>query len=163
MWPWRVKMPTQNLLRLLLLLMLMLRIMLATICYRFESWRLVLKLNFCSDFEHKVGQDFEVEVQARVWSWSLFSILPLMFWRGNHVWSRFWILSLVEMLMFCWCWVKILKMKFDQRLCLNLQYDFGKMNSTLGSVVPLAMFVNLFGYCWNRFVDGYCWNRTSLS
>ena len=31
-----------------------------------------IKLNFCSDFEHKVGQDFEVEVQARseagVWS-----------------------------------------------------------------------------------------------
>ena len=23
---------------------------------------MVLKLNFCSDFEHKVGQDFEVEV-----------------------------------------------------------------------------------------------------
>ena len=31
-------------------------------------------------------------------------------------------------------------MKFGQDLCLNLQYDFGKMNSTLGSVVPLAMF-----------------------
>ena len=39
--------------------------------------------------------------------------------------------------------VEILKMKFDQDLCLNLQYDFGKMNSTLGSVVPLAMFSNL--------------------
>ena len=36
-------------------------------------------------------------------------------------------------------------MKFDQDLCLNLQYDFGKMNSTLGSVVPLAMFeIELF-------------------
>ena len=34
-------------------------------------------------------------------------------------------------------------MKFDQDLCLNLQYDFGKMNSTLGSVVPLAMFVKI--------------------
>ena len=32
-------------------------------------------------------------------------------------------------------------MKFDEDLCLNLQYDFGKMNSTLGSVVPLAMFI----------------------
>ena len=32
-------------------------------------------------------------------------------------------------------------MKFDQDLCLNLKYDLGKMNSTLGSVVPLAMFV----------------------
>ena len=36
-------------------------------------------------------------------------------------------------------------MKFDQDLCLNLQYDFGKMNSTLGSVVPLAMFSMYFG------------------
>ena len=34
-------------------------------CYRFGSSGLVLKLNFCSDFEHKVGQDFEVEVRAR--------------------------------------------------------------------------------------------------
>ena len=41
-----VKMPAQNLLRLFLLL----RIMLATVCYRFRSWRLVLKINFCSDF-----------------------------------------------------------------------------------------------------------------
>ena len=38
-------------------------------------------------------------------------------------------------------------MKFDQDLCLNLQYDFGKMNSTLGSVVPLAMFG-----LWNYYV-----------
>ena len=35
-------------------------------------------------------------------------------------------------------------MKFDQDLCLNLRYDFGKMNSTLGSVVPLAMFYSSF-------------------
>ena len=51
--------------------------------------------------------------------------------------------------------VKTLKFKFsgdadvwlrflvDADLCLNLQYDFGKMNSTLGSVVPLAMFTLL--------------------
>ena len=31
-------------------------------------------------------------------------------------------------------------MNFNQDLRLNLRYDFGKMNSTLGSVVPLAMF-----------------------
>ena len=30
--------------------------------------------------------------------------------------------------------------EIDQDLRLNLRYDFGKMNSTLGSVVPLAMF-----------------------
>ena len=43
---------------------------------------------------------------------------------------------------------EILKMKFDQDVCLKLWYDpigyFGKMNSTLGSVVPLAMFVFLY-------------------
>ena len=52
------------------------------------------------------------------------------------------------MLMFGWDFevsvVEIMKQKFDQDLCLNLWYDplgyFGKMNSTLGSVVPLAMF-----------------------
>ena len=32
--------------------------------------------------------------------------------------------------------------EFDQDLCLNLQYDFGKVNSTLRSVVPLAMFLH---------------------
>ena len=31
-------------------------------------------------------------------------------------------------------------MKFDQDLCLNSRCYFGKMNSILGSVVPLAMF-----------------------
>ena len=99
MWPWRVKMPTQNLLRLLLLLMLMMRIVLATVCCSFEALR----------------------------SWILFS-------RDGDAWLRFGSKCLVE----------ILKMKFDQDLCLNLWYDpigyFGKMNSTLGSVVPLAMF-----------------------
>ena len=120
MWPWRVKMPTQNLLKLLLLQMLMLRIMLATVCW-FASWRLVIKLKFCSDFEHKGW--------SRFWSWSLFSILPLMCCRGwilvkilklgldkilnfkfsrdADVWLRFW----------SWCSVEILKMKFDKDLC----------------------------------------------
>ena len=56
-----MKLTTQNLLRLLLLLMLMMRIVLATVCCRFGSWGLVIKLHFCSDFE----QDFDVEVQAR--------------------------------------------------------------------------------------------------
>ena len=38
-----------------------------------------------------------------------------------------------------------MKMKFDLDMCLNLWYDplgyFGKLNSTLRSVVPMAMFV----------------------
>ena len=82
--PWRVKMPTQNLLRLLLFLMLVMRIVLATVCCRFGSPGLVITLNFCSDFEH-FCQDFEVEVrrdfEAEVWSvfccWCLVEVTKL--------------------------------------------------------------------------------------
>ena len=86
-----IRSPLHYLLRLLLLLMLMMRIVLATVCCRFGSWGLVIKLSFCSDFEH-FGQDFEVEVQARFWSWSLVGILLLMFGSGYKVesWSIFW-------------------------------------------------------------------------
>ena len=44
----------------------------------------VIKLNFCSDFEHKGWSGFR--------RWNLFSILPLMFCRGYEVesWTRFW-------------------------------------------------------------------------
>ena len=78
LWPLSVKMPTQNSLMLLLLLMLMMRIMLATVCCRFRSWGLVIKLYFCSDFEHKV--------------WSRFWSRLLMLGWGYEVesWSRFW-------------------------------------------------------------------------
>ena len=38
-------------------------ILLATVCSRFGSRGLVIKLNFCLDFEH-LSQDFKVEVQA---------------------------------------------------------------------------------------------------
>ena len=51
--------------------MFMMRIMLATVYCRFRSWGLVIKLNFCSDFELWSG----------FWSWSL--VLPLMFCRGR--------------------------------------------------------------------------------
>ena len=40
-WPWRVKMPTQNLLRMFLLSMLMKRIILARVCCWFKCWGLV--------------------------------------------------------------------------------------------------------------------------
>ena len=88
------------------------------------------------------GQYFAADVLQRVQSWILIEMLKLglvnilnfKFSRDGDVWLRFWSKCLVE----------ILKMKFDQDLCLNLWYDpigyFGKMNSTLGSVVPLAMF-----------------------
>ena len=49
-------------------------------------------------------------------------------------------------------------MKFDQDLGLNLSYDplsyFGKLNSTLESVVPLAMFLlrELKGWCEEKYI-----------
>ena len=106
MWPWHVKMATQNLLKLLLLLRLMMRNVSTTVWCRFGRWTLVIKLSFCSDFEDKVSrfvQDFEVDVQARFWSWSLVIILLLMLGCGYevHSWSRF-----------CFCLVKIFKFKF---------------------------------------------------
>ena len=160
MWPSHVKMTTQNLLKLFLMLTLMMRIVLATVCNRFGSLGMFLKLNFCSDFEHKVcsrfwcwssgkifklefGHYFASDILQRLRSWILIEMLKLgsvnilnfKFSRDGDVWLRFWSKCLVE----------ILKMKFDQDLCLNLWYDpigyFGKMNSTLGSVVPLAMFL----------------------
>ena len=83
-----MKMPTQNLLRLLLLLMLVMRTVLATVCCILGSRGLVINLNFCSDFEHKVwsrfcswssgrifklefGQYFTTDVLQRLWSWIL--------------------------------------------------------------------------------------------
>ena len=74
-------MATQNLLRFLLLVMLMMRIVLATVCWWFGSWGLVKKLNFCSDFEHKVW--------SRFWSWSSDKILMLGQDSDDEIWSRF--------------------------------------------------------------------------
>ena len=62
----RVKMPTQNLLRLLLLLMLMLRIMLATVCYRFGPKAKLLFRPWAQGL-------------AQIWSWSSGKILKLEF------------------------------------------------------------------------------------
>ena len=88
------------------------RILLATICCRFRSWGLVKKLNFCSDFEHKVWSRF----------WSLSFMERLMFGLDFEVdaWSRFW----------RWKLIKICFWTCD-------------LNSTLGSVVPLAMFYDM--------------------
>ena len=119
MWPWHVKMATQNLLELFLLLRLMMRNVSTTVWCRFGMWTLVIKLSFCSDFEDKVSrfvQDFEVDVQARFWSWSLVIILLLMLGCGYevHSWSRFWF-GLVKIFKFkflskWWCLVEILKL-----------------------------------------------------
>ena len=91
-------------------------------CCRFMTWGFVIKLNFCPDFEHKVCSRFQS------WGWSLVSILLLRFGWGYEVesWVKILklglvnILNLVEILMFfifwSWCFIQILKMKFDQDL-----------------------------------------------
>ena len=70
MWPWRVKMPTQNMLRLFLLLMLVMRILLATLCCWFGSWGLVIKLNLfrLSILVKIVNLKFRRDFEAEVWS-----------------------------------------------------------------------------------------------
>ena len=49
----------------------------------------IWKLTFGHKAKLLLGQEFEVEVQARFGSWSLFSILPLMFCRDYESWSIF--------------------------------------------------------------------------
>ena len=73
-------------------------------------------------------------ILVKILKLGLVKILKIKFYGEADVWLRFW----------RWCLVEILKMKFNQDLCLNW-YDplgyFGKLNSTLGSIVPLAMFI----------------------
>ena len=145
MWPWCVNMPTQNLLRLLLLLILLMRIALATVCCRFRSWGLVIKLNFWSDILHK---DW-----SRVWSWSSGEILKLkfgqyfgrVFWGGKWAmrppetcqslslfWRKEWKFSVhiiycisVSISIFCcWCLVKVMKLSLGQYSEAKFGQDF---------------------------------------
>ena len=53
----------------------MIRIVLATVWCRFGSWGLVWSQCSVQTLITRFGQDFEVEIQARIWRWSLVSIL----------------------------------------------------------------------------------------
>ena len=87
---------------------LVIRIVLATVCCRFGSWGLVIKLKFCSECQHNVwswssgeilklkfGQHFAADVLKRWQIWILVNILKL-----GLVKILTW--DLVEMLMFGW-------------------------------------------------------------
>ena len=143
-------MPTQNLLMLQLLLM---RILLAAICCRFRSWGLVKQLNFCSYFEHKVWSRFWSS--GKIWSWSLGSFSLLMFCRGYEIesWSRFGqdFEALWSFLWRCWCLVEVevdAWSRFWRWNLIKICVWTCDMNSTLGSVVPLAMF-HLFWFVFH--------------
>ena len=99
MWPWRVKMPTQNLLMLLLLLIFdykehvgnsFVDILTLKFGRDFEpehlskycmwSFAKILKLIFRQNFEAEFfSQGFEAEALSRFWGWSLAEILKLNF------------------------------------------------------------------------------------
>ena len=89
--------------------MLVMRIVLATVCCRFGNWGLVIKLNFCSNFEHKVW--------SRFWSWSSGKILKLKFGQyfAADVWLRFLLLLMLMLRnVLTQGKVKMLKLKFRQ-------------------------------------------------
>ena len=146
-------MPTQNMLRLILLLMLTLRIMLATVCCKFESWGLVIKLNF---FRLWFCQDFEVEVQARfeagIWSvfccWCFVEVMKLSLGRDPEArFGQYLEFELSRDADGCWYqdWrlVNVLKIRCCVWTCdMTMISYLGNPNSTLGSTVPLAIFWN---------------------
>ena len=84
-------------------------------CCRFGSWGLVIKLNFCSDFEHKVWSSF--------WSWSsgkIFMVKSFLRWKKNWLSCQHWLLSSLtdsltlslisqQFVTRCWCLVEIFK------------------------------------------------------
>ena len=95
---WLLKMPTQNLLRLLLLLMLMMSIVLATVCCRFlKSLFSILMVMFCRGW-----------ILVAILKLCLVEILNFKFIGDADVWLR------------GWCLVEI-------DLCLNLWYDLKKL------------------------------------
>ena len=103
-------------------MLLMMRIVLATVCCRFGSWDLVIKQNFCLDFEDKVWSRFWSWSSGKIWSWSLISILLLMFCRGFEVksWeSRFW--SWSSGLLCPWQCLFNLLLSFKEPVCSPLQ------------------------------------------
>ena len=132
MWPCCVKMPTKNLLRLLLLLMLMRRNVLTIVWCRFGSWSLVRKSNFCLDFERKIWSIF--------WSWSSGEILKLKFshYFTADPWFRFWKLFLVETL----------------RLWLNFKFS---RNADIGWGFEVAAWSRLWR--WNLFKELVTWPK----
>ena len=121
----------------------------------------VKKLTFFSNFEHNVWWKFWSWNSDKIWSWSLLSFLCWCFVEVMLNPSRILVDILKQGL------GKILKLKFYERLMFGSDFEvdawsrflrwnlikicvsildmtsrcyFGKMNSILGSVVPLAMF-----------------------
>ena len=161
MWPWRVKMSTQCLLRLLKLLMLMLRNVLTIVWCRLGRWSLVIKSTFCPDFEHKLWSrlklrfrhNFEAEVKfsqyfaadpwLRLWRLFLVEILKLglvrilkfKFSRNADIGLRFW----------SCCFVGSMKMKSDRDFFENLWFDQKKFRWSILRLQSIIIAWGLIG------------------
>ena len=164
MWLWRMKMPTQNFLRLLPL-----HDVDAEKCVwcSFGSWSLVIKIILCSGFEH--------EVCSRFWSWSSGEILKLRFGQyfAANAWLRLWGLILVKIMKLglvkilrikfsrnadVWlrflslCLVEILETKFEQDLCKNL---WAQITSVVSQCLCSKASHNLILILWKGIKESY--------
>ena len=107
-------------------------IVLATFCYSFGSWGLVIRPNFCSDLEHMVW--------SRFWSWSsgkifkLVNILPLMFLSVN---ITMWQLTLIH---FHWSCTKLIS-----ALVASCYSSLSTSSTTLRTMGPCTAMWGSFG------------------
>ena len=145
MWPWRVKMPTQNL--------LMMRIVLVIVCCRFGSWGLVIRLNFCSDFQHKVCSGV-VHLAMFYLSPSLFEFFSKQRWIW-HLCGRVWPLPLKLLnfspletfLWWSWNFSKFENSHFGEILSQIWRNTFTILWTTSSSASRRA---NLHSFHWNH-------------
>ena len=147
---------------LLLLLMLMMRIVLATVCCRFRSWGLVKKLNFCSDFEHKVWSRFWNWSSGKIWGWPVFfcwsfvEVMKLNLSQDSE--ARFGQNFEAYVLWRVWCLVEILKLVLgrdsEDELLSRFVFELVTWTQPLGPLcLPLAMF---YPYLKIFLANKYC-------
>ena len=77
-------------------------------------------------------------------------------------WSIFWILSLAELLMFGWDFEVDAWSRFCSWSLVKICVRICDMNSTLGSVVPLAMFYVLLAVAPSDFIVNEVWRSNRL-
>ena len=151
MWAWRVKMPTQNLLRLLLLLMLIMRIVLAKVFAFCDSdycqcktrcgcfccwcwWWGSCWQQFVADLKLRFGH--KAKLIFRFWAQGLVKILKLV----ADVWLR----------LRSWISVKILKLKILAKPSFRILTNFNFLTSTKHHPLTSESWPNLVLKVWTK-------------